>query len=1002
FKSFFIHFLFAAMSGLCHAAHVSLETTTEYDAERGGILWMVANFGDSLADNLTLSYLRDGEIQLTTEPVFADPLNPESGFDESRSGFLELSEKFVPKTPGRYVFPFLLRYTDTSGAKQSSYVWTRYALSDVPDPPIKAEMSSPTSPYRGGDIPKTGLLKTGDLRVDLVSLANEPLNAKIAFLLPEGVKLFSQPPSVFTIMPGWNEVSVTLTNVSAFKGGTVPLIAVISYDLPDGTHYDTEAYDTIKLPAVEDKFPKLLPRFFPLAAFALWVVFFICALFRKPANPPPRKYPLFTRFEKGLPDFIVLGITVYICHLIKFPLAFTDTLCVGGDSPAHHCLIDQMFKCGKIVSWAPGWWSGFPAFRFYFPLPYAAMKIMSYALGHNIAFKLGSVLGIVILPYCLYWAGRILRFARPQCAAMACLALPLVFDNTHNMWGVNAYSTFAGMIANSWSFSLMIPALASTVRDATESDVSIARGRVRTVTLLAAVVLSHFFTSMMAALALGLLWVYTLIFFKQRKNENNGNETTRRFPHFPLFPLLKNKNLVLPVIGLCVFALTAWWVVPLFIYRPWSVDFGGKWEIDFFRTLHPVVWPMLALACGGIIACFFSRTKLKTKNCKLTTDFWLIVHVALLAASLLAFFYGGRHSEVFVNCRFWPFIVYSILMICLTLWNYVTDRNVCATYASLAVVATVCFSFAWRVGDYDEHSPFLNDNHVPFWAEGNFNGLEDLREGHVVYEIAEALRGAEGRIAFDLAHGNEQIGSSRIFEALPHLVPGGHVIEGGIVNSALGALFTHVVQGEISDYPAGWPLIVRPRSFAPESGLRHLEFMNVRHLIVRSNRTREAVAADPGWEKVRDFGSPVKWTLFKCDEPPALVRVWKRQLPHFFTDAPQYDLLEWMYVPSAVSEPAVFVFGKEDARGDFKDWLAEKAELPAPTFGYLSEISDPIPSETAPDGTITFTTTRLNEPHIIAVSYFPDWRVKGADKIYMAGPGYMCVYPTENEVRLHR
>ena len=53
-------------------------------------------------------------------------------------------------------------------------------------------------------------------------------------------------------------------------------------------------------------------------------------------------------------------------------------------------------------------------------------------------------------------------------------------------------------------------------------------------------------------------------------------------------------------------------------------------------------------------------------------------------------------------------------------------------------------------------------------------------------------------MAFDLHPDNERLGSSRIFEAIPHLTQRG-ILEGGIVNSALGALPAYMIQGQVSD-----------------------------------------------------------------------------------------------------------------------------------------------------------------------------------------------------------
>jgi hypothetical protein len=38
---------------------------------------------------------------------------------------------------------------------------------------------------------------------------------------------------------------------------------------------------------------------------------------------------------------------------------------------------------------------------------------------------------------------------------------------------------------------------------------------------------------------------------------------------------------------------------------------------------------------------------------------------------------------------------------------------------------------------------------------------------------------------------------------------------------------------------------------------------------------------------------------------------------------------------------------------------------------------------------------------LVRVSYFPNWKVDGADGPYRAAPNMMVVVPTSNDVRLH-
>ena len=49
---------------------------------------------------------------------------------------------------------------------------------------------------------------------------------------------------------------------------------------------------------------------------------------------------------------------------------------------------------------------------------------------------------------------------------------------------------------------------------------------------------------------------------------------------------------------------------------------------------------------------------------------------------------------------------------------------------------------------------------------------------------------------------------------------------------------------------------------------------------------------------------------------------------------------------------------------------------------------------------VSFRTDRVGEPHIVKVSWFPNWKAEGAEGPWMLSPGLMVVVPTQPEVRL--
>ena len=50
---------------------------------------------------------------------------------------------------------------------------------------------------------------------------------------------------------------------------------------------------------------------------------------------------------------------------------------------------------------------------------------------------------------------------------------------------------------------------------------------------------------------------------------------------------------------------------------------------------------------------------------------------------------------------------------------------------------------------------------------------------------------------------------------------------------------------------------------------------------------------------------------------------------------------------------------------------------------------------------IEFYTTGIGQPHLIKVSYFPNWKVTGAGGPYLVSPSLMLVIPTQNKVTLY-
>jgi len=106
-------------------------------------------------------------------------------------------------------------------------------------------------------------------------------------------------------------------------------------------------------------------------------------------------------------------------------LLFLGTTATGGDTGAHVALPaylkSHLLTHGQLTGWDPGWYDGFPIYTFYFPLPGLLTVALNGVFSYDVAFKLVTILGSLLLPLSAWAFGRLagLRDPGPGCLAAA-------------------------------------------------------------------------------------------------------------------------------------------------------------------------------------------------------------------------------------------------------------------------------------------------------------------------------------------------------------------------------------------------------------------------------------------------------------------------------------------------------------------------------------------------------------------------------------------------------
>jgi hypothetical protein len=213
-----------------------------------------------------------------------------------------------------------------------------------------------------------------------------------------------------------------------------------------------------------------------------------------------------------------------------------------------------------------------------------------------------------------------------------------------------------------------------------------------------------------------------------------------------------------------------------------------------------------------------------------------------------------------------------------------------------------------------------------------------------------------------------------------------------------------------------------------DRGIRHLQMLGVRYYLAYTpamigladeNASLTEIATSPAMclpeHCPQGVDPPDRWVVYQVAdselvapleyEPVVLTGVGKghtcdsvpieedsrgRECEGWLDPAVEWYMDENLWdVPLAASGP------EEWERVAVTDWLADH-DAPARPLDPV-EITD-ISSD---DDEITFSVDEVGVPVVVRASYFPNWKVEGAEGPYRLTPNLMVVVPTEEDVRLH-
>jgi hypothetical protein len=689
--------------------------------------------------------------------------------------------------------------------------------------------------------------------------------------------------------------------------------------------------------------------------------------------------------QRGLTVLAFGAIYLVLLKTLHWNLILTRTTAAGGDMGSHHYvatfLREELLPRGRVSGWAPGWFAGIPMLTFYFPLPYALIALLTLPLGDQVAFKLVTALGLLLLPVTCWAAFRVLRLREPAPLLAACAATVFLFmaqvtpDQQFTIWGGNIASTMAGEFPFSISFALLPLALAVLWRVCEDG-----KGWRAAALLVSALVLSHILTTIVLVLGVTVL-------------------VLRR----PLAAAVASFRRLALVLGVA-FCLTAFWALPFLLRVQYTAHF--RWDqLDDYRLLVPnEIRPYLVLTLVGL-ALAVARGERRVL---------LYAWPAAVAAFVFVALIRVAPEAALWNARMLPFIYLFCLLVAAYGASVVAGwlagqlqrrTGMPLRFAWLGVVAVMVLApvvGSWR------HRGF-----VPGWAKYNYSGFEvkdGWPEAAALFQTLERL--PPGRVMWEFNRDYERFGTTRTLENIP-VFGGQPTMEGLLIESSINAPFHFINQTETSETDTrAVPGVDYPEGFDFPTGLVHLRLFGVRYYVAYDackdpkeqwvpcvdlgrQDTEVQAATAAGLPEVAHSG---RFTIYQVGTGNLV------EVPEFrpvLVDHADWRAngLSWYRNPDWLKTPLVFA-SRDDpaARAAF----AESGPLPLESLPRerLERPGELAATTSRTGDVVSFTTDRVGEPHLVKVSWFPNWRVEGAKGPWLASPGLMVVVPTQSEVRL--
>ena len=746
---------------------------------------------------------------------------------------------------------------------------------------------------------------------------------------------------------------------------------------------------------------------------------------------------------------IVGGSTLMLFLTLQPELIFANNTPTGGDMGAHvygpAFLRDFMLPHFRLNGWSNDWYAGFPMYRFYMLIPALLVLVVDLIAPYGIALKIIAVIGILALPVCTWLFGKFSRLLFPVPEILALASVVFLYDESFTIYGGNIASTMAGEFSFSISLSLAALTFGLFIRSMNDG-----RGQMITACALALSALSHGIVLLFVFGGVALIAILWQV-------PNSGRRILKSASLIIGTAILLSAFWVVPFLTSHAF-MTDMKYEP----RP-SGTADSFWKMFFPLPLYWNIFITL-FAVVGFVACILRRNRVGIWMGVYCVVLVIGVFISRGGLPVIGMLWNPRLLPFLYLLRYMLMMIglYELVVglgrvaSLLRVANYalakesfesvaplVSLRNIAqfnmwwATATAMVVVSVIGFRFQelpfgklvsdsagamqYKWGPISTNAS--NDGFVDGWARWNFTGYEGKSAYAEYHDLVKTMKSLGddtahgcGRALWESSGELNKYGTTMSLMLLPHWTKGCIGSMEGLNFEASGTTPYHFITSAAMSKQSSNP--VRELRYDNNNaglGVRYMQELGIKYYLAF---TKEAIAQANLQAALVEVKRSGPWVIYQVGNSELVTPLTVQPV---IVSSKTGDIKErwleigtsWFQHPEDWSampvENGLDTWQRVDvavdlSRRDGEPGISSR-RVDIVTPSQKIEVVETKPTKVTnfvlEDAAISFSVDQIGQPILVRMSYFPNWKVSGANGPFRVAPNMMVVVPTQKDVRLH-